>query len=137
MFNGLTVRNIIAANRVRRRLKAVDSQDTETENRRKSIFLLFIVSGAFILLWTTVAVIFVCTQVTVNFAGGDHSSPSYIGNEVGNLLMHISTCANMCIYGITPRKIRLEVKNELKYLPRIIVKLVTPALQLPRTGVGI
>ncbi|XP_055486395.1 probable G-protein coupled receptor 139, partial [Leucoraja erinacea] len=94
LFNGLTARNIIAANRVRRRLKAMGGKGTGAENRRKSIVLLFTVSGAFILLWTTVAVTFICTRVTVNFMGGDHSSPSYIANDVGVLLMHISSCAN-------------------------------------------
>ncbi|XP_032870101.1 probable G-protein coupled receptor 139 [Amblyraja radiata] len=135
-FNGLTVRNIIVANRVRRRLKAIDRKDTETENRRKSIVLLFTVSSAFILLWTTAAVTFLCTRVTVNFAGGDHTSPSYIANEVGILLMNFNSCVNTCIYGLTQRKFRLEVKNALTYLPRLIVQLVTPARQLPNTGVG-
>ncbi|XP_032871846.1 probable G-protein coupled receptor 139 [Amblyraja radiata] len=127
LFNGLTVRNIIAANRVRRRLKATDSgKDTEAENRRKSIVLLFTVSGAFILLWTTVTVSFICTRVTVNFAGGDHSSPFYIANEVGVLLTHVSSCANSCIYGMTQRKFRLEVKNAFTHLTSI-VQLMTPA----------
>lgn len=135
LFNGLTVRNIIAANRVRRRLKALDGKDTEAENRRKSIVLLLTVSGAFILLWTTVAVTFICTRVTVNFAGGDHTSPSYIANDVGVFLMHISSCANTCIYGMTQRKFRLKVKNGFTHLPSI-VQLMTQARQLPGTGVG-
>ncbi|XP_055521376.1 probable G-protein coupled receptor 139, partial [Leucoraja erinacea] len=112
LFNELTVRKIIAANRVRRRLKALDGKDTEAVNRRKSIVLLLTVSGAFILLWTAVAVTFICTRVTMNFAGGDHTSPSYIANDVGVLLMHISSCANTCIYGTTQRKFRLEAMTK-------------------------
>ncbi|XP_055486595.1 probable G-protein coupled receptor 139 [Leucoraja erinacea] len=132
LFNGLTVKNIIAANKVRRRLKALNGKDTEAENRRKSIVLLFTVSGAFILLWTTVAVNFICTRVAVNFLGGDHTSPSYIANDVGVLLMHVSSCANTCIYGMTQRKFRQEVKNAFTHLTSI-VQPMTPARQLPGT----
>ncbi|XP_032871852.1 probable G-protein coupled receptor 139 [Amblyraja radiata] len=122
LFNGLTVRNIVAASRVRRRLKALDGKDTETENRTKSIVLLFTVSGAYILLWTTATVTYISTRVTVNFVGGDQTSPSYIANDVGVLLMRISSCANTCIYGMTQSRFRQEVKNAVKYLTGVVSK---------------
>ncbi|XP_032903463.1 probable G-protein coupled receptor 139 [Amblyraja radiata] len=120
-FNGLTVRNMVAASRVRRRLKG---NDTEAENRRKSMVLLFTVSGVYILLWTTETVTFVCTRVTVSPADGNHTSPSYIANEVGVLLIYVNSCANTCIYGMTQKKFRQEVKNAISHVTRCLSHLL-------------
>ncbi|XP_051899691.1 probable G-protein coupled receptor 139 [Pristis pectinata] len=128
-LNGLTVRNIVAVSRVRRRLKGQSGKDSEMENRRKSIVLLFTVSGSYILLWTTETVAFICTRVTVNFVGGDHTSPSYIANEVGVLLMLLSSCVNTCIYGMTQSRFRQEVKNTLKFATPFTCKSMKLALQ--------
>ncbi|XP_042202497.1 probable G-protein coupled receptor 139, partial [Callorhinchus milii] len=49
-----TISHILAANRIRRNLlhqKSNSGNDAEMENRRKSIILLFAISGSFILLW--------------------------------------------------------------------------------------
>ncbi|XP_051899683.1 probable G-protein coupled receptor 139 [Pristis pectinata] len=121
-LNGLTVSNILAAGRVRRRLKGQDGKDSETENRRKSIILLFTVSGTAILLWTTGAVTFICTRVTINFGGGDLTSPSTVATEVGNFLIRVSSCANTCIYAMTQSKFRQELKTGLKNLTQFIIK---------------
>ena len=55
LFNVLTVRYILMASRARSRLRGRSSgenaSDPEIENRRKSIMLLFIISGNFIFLW--------------------------------------------------------------------------------------
>ncbi|XP_062905770.1 probable G-protein coupled receptor 139 [Mobula hypostoma] len=122
LLNGLTVKNIVAANRVRRHLKGLKVKDIEGGNRRKSVVLLFTVSGTYILLWTTETVTFICTRITVNFLGGDLTSPSYIANEVGVLLMLLNSCVNTCIYALTQRKFRQEVKNTLKHLAQFIYK---------------
>ncbi|XP_051899693.1 probable G-protein coupled receptor 139 [Pristis pectinata] len=122
VLNGLTVRNIVVASRVRRHLKGLEGKDSETENRRKSIVLLFTVSGTYILLWTTETVAFICTRITVNIVGEDYTSPSYIANDVGVLLMLLSSCANTCIYGMTQSRFREEVKNVLKHLGQFIFK---------------
>ncbi|XP_032871851.1 probable G-protein coupled receptor 139 [Amblyraja radiata] len=122
LLNGLTVNNIIAASRVRRRLKGHDGKDTESENRRKSIVLLFTVSGTSILLWTTGAVTFICTRITINFVGSDLTSPSNIANEVGVLLIRVSSCANTCIYAMTQSKFRQELKNGMKSLIHFFTK---------------
>ncbi|XP_072892027.1 probable G-protein coupled receptor 139 [Hemitrygon akajei] len=121
-LNGLTVRNIIASSRVRRRLKGQECKDSETDNRRRSIILLFTVSGTSILLWTTGAVTFICTRITINFVGNDLTSPSNIANEVGVLLIRVSSCTNTCIYAMTQRKFRQELMNGIKSLIRFIIK---------------
>ncbi|XP_051899684.1 probable G-protein coupled receptor 139 [Pristis pectinata] len=121
-LNGLTVRNILAASRVRRRLKGQDGKDSETENRSKSIVLLFTVSGTAILLWTTGAVTFICTRTTINFVGNELTSPPAIANEVGVLLIRVSSCANTCIYAMTQSKFRQELKNGIKSITRFIIK---------------
>ncbi|XP_067865231.1 probable G-protein coupled receptor 139 [Heterodontus francisci] len=58
LFNALTVRHIIAANRVRRGLRrnSEHHNDPEMKNRRKSMILLFTISANFILLWMTYVV---------------------------------------------------------------------------------
>ncbi|XP_051899690.1 probable G-protein coupled receptor 139 [Pristis pectinata] len=129
VLNGLTVRNIVAASRVRRHLKGEDGKDSEMENRRKSIVLLFTVSGTYILLWTRATVAFICTRVTVNFVGVDLTSPPYIANEVGFLLMLLSSCANTCIYGMTQSRFRQEVKDALQCATPFISKPMKLAQQ--------
>ncbi|XP_051899692.1 probable G-protein coupled receptor 139 [Pristis pectinata] len=129
ILNGLTVRNIVAASRVRRHLKGQGGKDSEVENRRKSIVLLFSVSGTYILLWTTSTVVFICTRVTVSFVDGDYTNPSSIAHEVGVLLMILSSCANTCIYGMTQSRFRQEVKNALKCSTAFISKPMKLALQ--------
>ncbi|XP_072892030.1 probable G-protein coupled receptor 139 [Hemitrygon akajei] len=121
LLNGLTVRNIVAANRARRRLKGQNVKDSESESRRKSIVLLFTVSASSILLWTTAIVSLICTRVTVNFVAEDLRSPAAIANEVGILLIRISAGANTCIYAMTQRKFRDELKNGINNLTRAII----------------
>ncbi|XP_055522202.1 probable G-protein coupled receptor 139 [Leucoraja erinacea] len=123
LLNGLTVRDIIAASRVRRRLKGLEGKDAEVENRRKSIVLLFTVSGTTILLWTTGGVTYICTRITFNFVGSDLTSPSNIANEVGVLLIRLSSCANTCIYAMTQSRFRQESKNGIESFIRFIIKL--------------
>uniref|UniRef100_UPI00398E3EF6 probable G-protein coupled receptor 139 isoform X2 n=1 Tax=Pristiophorus japonicus TaxID=55135 RepID=UPI00398E3EF6 len=62
LLNALTVGYNLAASRVRTRLMGskndVNHNDPEMENRRKSIILLFAISGNFILLWMTYVIYF-------------------------------------------------------------------------------
>ncbi|XP_067865079.1 probable G-protein coupled receptor 139 [Heterodontus francisci] len=133
LLNGLTVRHILAASRVRRGLKGLGSGqnqiDSEMENRQKSIILLFAVSSSYILLWMTQTVTFICTRITVNGLDQNHTSPKYIANEVGRLLMLMSSCVNTCIYGLTQSKFREEVKKAVKYLLTRVTKLMKLKLQ--------
>ncbi|XP_032872607.1 probable G-protein coupled receptor 139 [Amblyraja radiata] len=129
LLNGLTVRYIIAASRVRRRLKSLEAKDSEAENRSKSIVLLFTVSVTSILLWTTATVTLICNRVSVNHVSADLTNPSNIANEVGILLVLASCCANTFIYAMTQRKFRQEVKNGIKTLTLFIIKPIKLARQ--------
>ncbi|XP_067882305.1 probable G-protein coupled receptor 139 [Heterodontus francisci] len=125
LFNCLTIRCILVASSARRGLWGQNSEnqrDPEVENRRKSIILLFTVSGSFILLWLTAAVSFLTTRLTntVHY-GGDHGKPAYIATESGYLLMHFSSCTNACIYAATQTKFREDLKKVVKLPFRFIL----------------
>ncbi|XP_051865892.1 probable G-protein coupled receptor 139 [Pristis pectinata] len=118
LFNCLTVRRILVASKVRRELRGHSSQtqkDPEMEARRKSIILLFSVSGSFILLWLTVAVSFLTTRLagTAHY-DGNYTDPAYVATEAGYMLMYLSSCTNTCIYAATQTKFREELATVLK-----------------------
>ncbi|XP_072094339.1 probable G-protein coupled receptor 139 [Mobula birostris] len=119
LFNALTVSHIIAANRVRRGLRNSREKrnDPEVENRRKSIILLFALSANFILLWIPFIVYTMNWQVQ-NYSYKDKylNTPSYILQQFGFMLQFLSTCTNTCIYTLSQRKFREEVKGGLKRL---------------------
>ncbi|XP_067865236.1 probable G-protein coupled receptor 139 [Heterodontus francisci] len=114
LFNALTVRNIILANRVRRELRSnsENQNDPEVKNRRKSMILLFAISANFILLWMLYVVHSLIWPVA-NFFYVDkyYSNPIYIAQQVGFMLQLLSSCTNTCIYGLTQKKFREELKN--------------------------
>ncbi|XP_067837174.1 probable G-protein coupled receptor 139 [Heptranchias perlo] len=128
LFNSLTIRRIAMANRTRRRLRDHSSEnqnDPEIGNRRKSIILLFTISGSFRLLWLTTSVSFVTTRLTnTNYYRGDHTNPAYIATETGAMLKYLSCCPNTCIYAATQRKFREELKKLLKSPWTLILRLV-------------
>ncbi|XP_067833181.1 probable G-protein coupled receptor 139 [Heptranchias perlo] len=128
LFNSLTIRRIAMANRTRRRLRDHNSEnqsDPEIGNRRKSIILLFTISGSFILLWLTTSVSFVTTRLTnTNYYRGDRTNPAYIAAETGAMLKYLSCCPNTCIYAATQRKFREELKKLLKSPWTLILRLV-------------
>ncbi|XP_067837181.1 probable G-protein coupled receptor 139 [Heptranchias perlo] len=128
LFNCLTVRRIVVASRARRGIRGRSSEnqsDPEMENRRKSIVLLFTVSGCFILLWLTAAVSFLATKLTntVHYPG-DYETPAYISTETGYLLMYLSSCTNTCIYAATQTKFREELKKMMTFPWTFILRLV-------------
>ncbi|XP_078284464.1 putative G-protein coupled receptor 139 [Rhinoraja longicauda] len=119
LCNGLTIRHIIAANRARTRLrnKSENQKDLEVQNRRKSMILLFALSTNFILLWLPY-VIHSMTWQTVNVTNADKylNSPIYVLQQCGIMLQYLGTCTNTCIYGLTQRKFRRELKNGVTYV---------------------
>ncbi|XP_078287272.1 putative G-protein coupled receptor 139 [Rhinoraja longicauda] len=119
LCNGLTIRHIVAANKVRMGLRSnsENQKDSEVENRRKSMILLFALSTNFILLWLPY-VIHSMTWQTVNIAYEDKhlNNPTYIMQQCGFMLLFLSTCTNTCIYTLTQRKFREELKHGVKYL---------------------
>ncbi|XP_078284954.1 putative G-protein coupled receptor 139 [Rhinoraja longicauda] len=119
LFNGLTVRHVIAANRVRKGLRKSNEnqKDTEVENRRKSMILLFAISGNFILFWIPYVVHSLKWQAQNYFYTDRYlSSPAYILQQFGFMLQILSMCTNTCIYTLTQRKFREQLKNGVKYL---------------------
>uniref|UniRef100_UPI00398F45F3 prolactin-releasing peptide receptor-like n=1 Tax=Pristiophorus japonicus TaxID=55135 RepID=UPI00398F45F3 len=126
LCNGLTVRRILVASRARRGLRgqASESQsDPEMANRRKSIILLFTVSGSFILLWVTAAVSYLTSSLVV-YALSDYTSPAYIASVTGFMLMYLSSCTNTCIYAATQTKFREELVKMVKNPCTSILTLV-------------
>ncbi|XP_059814592.1 G-protein coupled receptor 182-like [Hypanus sabinus] len=118
LFNCVTVRRILLASKARRGLRGHSSQtqkDPEMESRRKSIILLFSVSGIFILLWLPVTVSFLTTQLTgTAHYDGDYTDSAYVATEAGYMLMYLSSCTNTCIYTATQAKFREDMRRVLK-----------------------
>uniref|UniRef100_UPI00398F222A probable G-protein coupled receptor 139 n=1 Tax=Pristiophorus japonicus TaxID=55135 RepID=UPI00398F222A len=128
LFNCLTVRRILVASRARRGLRGHSSEnqsDPEMENRRKSIILLFSVSGSFLVLWLTPFISFLTTRLTnTAHCQGDYTAPAYIATETGYMLMYLSSCTNTCMYAATQTKFREELKKVVKSPWTLILILV-------------
>uniref|UniRef100_UPI00398F651B probable G-protein coupled receptor 139 n=1 Tax=Pristiophorus japonicus TaxID=55135 RepID=UPI00398F651B len=128
LLNALTVRYILAASRARRRLRAHSNgesqSDPEMESRRKSIILLFTISGSFILLWMTYVVQFLHVRITNDYNFKSFSDPKFILQETGNMLQLLSSCTNTFIYAAIQSKFREELNNAAKYPLNLIVKLI-------------
>ncbi|XP_059499760.1 probable G-protein coupled receptor 139 [Stegostoma tigrinum] len=129
LLNVLTVRHILLASRVRRRLRAErngkNQGDSEMESRRKSIVLLFAISGSFLLLWLTYVVNFLFVQISgSNYSiGSNANDPKFILQECGYMLQLLSSCTNTCIYAGTQTKFRRELKDAFKLFFNLIAKL--------------
>ncbi|XP_067870213.1 probable G-protein coupled receptor 139 [Heterodontus francisci] len=127
LLNALTVKHILAASRVRRRLHACGNgekhSDTEMENRRKSIVLLFTISGSFILLWMAYVVQFFYDRFTNDYKIKSFSDPKFILQESANMLQLLSCCTNTVIYAVTQSKFREQLKNMLQHPMNLISNL--------------
>ncbi|XP_078287817.1 uncharacterized protein LOC144612130 [Rhinoraja longicauda] len=123
LVNSLTARYILVSGRVRRLLRGRNSgengKDPEMENRRKSIVLLFSISGSSIALWSTVVVY----AVSERALGAEYFADSDLPT-ISLMLQVLSTCTNTCIYVLTQRNFREELKNVVKYPVNFIVKLI-------------
>ncbi|XP_038668970.1 probable G-protein coupled receptor 139 [Scyliorhinus canicula] len=129
LFNALTVRHIVLANRARRGLRASSQEekreDTEMANRRKSIILLFVVSGSFILLWMTKISVFLLMEISNQHFYPSYNHPIIIADVTGSMLFYLSSCTNTTIYALTQRKVREELKRAVKYPLILIMELVS------------
>ncbi|XP_067865411.1 probable G-protein coupled receptor 139, partial [Heterodontus francisci] len=107
LLNVLTVRHILVASRVRKGLrgqsKGENHSDPEMESRRKSVILLFTISGNFIFLW----LVYVLYYLNITYHFDDDSS--YLFGEVGFMLQNLSCCTNTFIYVVTQSKFREQV----------------------------
>ncbi|XP_059810807.1 probable G-protein coupled receptor 139 [Hypanus sabinus] len=119
LFNTLTVSHIVASNRVRRGLRSGsrDKKDPEVENRRKSVILLFALSANFIVLWIPL-IVYTTNWQAQNYFYTDRylSTPTYILQQCAFMLQFLCTCTNTCIYTLSQRKFREQLKNGIKDL---------------------
>ncbi|XP_067877764.1 probable G-protein coupled receptor 139 [Heterodontus francisci] len=127
LLNTLTVRHIFLASRVRKGLrgqsKGGNSSDPEMESRRKSVILLFTISGSFILLWLTYFIYFsICNIAGKNLE--DDTDHSYIFGQIGFMLQVLSCCINTFIYVTTQSKFREQIKCMVKYPVISIIQLI-------------
>ncbi|XP_067864718.1 probable G-protein coupled receptor 139 [Heterodontus francisci] len=129
LLNVLTVRRILAASGARSRLHSCSNggnrSDSEMENRRKSIILLFSISGSFVLLWVTQVVLIMYQRIT-NIRTIILPDAVFIAQSTSGMLQLLNSCTNTCIYVFTQRKFREELKNAIKYPLDLIVKIIKP-----------
>ncbi|XP_067907402.1 probable G-protein coupled receptor 139 [Heterodontus francisci] len=127
LLNALTVRCILVASRVRKTLRGNTSSennpDLEMDNRRKSIILLFSISGNFLFLWLTYTIHYLYYRITNTYSYTGYNDPVYILQETGFMLLLLSCCTNTIIYAVTQAKFRKELKKIVKYPVNQIVKL--------------
>ncbi|XP_078388904.1 putative G-protein coupled receptor 139 [Cetorhinus maximus] len=118
MLNLLTVRRILVTSKGRKGLRGHSNgekqKDTEMETRRKSIILLFSISGSFILLWVTQVVFYIYRRIA-NTYSYSVTEPLYFTQSAAIMLQLLSTCTNTCIYVLTQAKFRGELKKAVKY----------------------
>ncbi|XP_060693507.1 probable G-protein coupled receptor 139 [Hemiscyllium ocellatum] len=116
LMNTLTVRHIVKASKARRRLQEDNNRlafnDPEMDRRRKSIILLFTISGSFIALWATYITLFLYQRISFIHNADPISSTA---GTIGYVLLFLNTCANTCIYTVTQRKFREQLKIILAY----------------------
>ncbi|XP_042201289.1 probable G-protein coupled receptor 139 [Callorhinchus milii] len=115
LFNALTIRHILVSSKGRVRLQAGNiggkRKDSEMESRKKSIILLFAVSGSFILLWMTYVVNGIYGRISKNYYYSGFNDPLFVRQEVGIMLQLFSCGTNTCIYAVSQRKFREELRN--------------------------
>ncbi|XP_059805689.1 probable G-protein coupled receptor 139 [Hypanus sabinus] len=115
LLNALTIRHVLVASRVRKRLRSHSngdsSNDPEMENRRKSIILLLVVSGNFIVLW----MLFVVHTVWMRLFYFSSAYPPFTIWELGYMLQLLSCCTNTALYALTQRKFREQMRELVKF----------------------
>ncbi|XP_067865429.1 probable G-protein coupled receptor 139 [Heterodontus francisci] len=129
LLNALTIRHIVMANKVRSGLRGnnnIDSgTDPEMENRRKSIILLLVISGTFILLWMVIFICFICVHFTdARFLEANYNDTFTIAEQSGYMLRCLSSCTNTFIYVVSQSKFREELKNVIKRPLHLIGNLI-------------
>ncbi|XP_072094697.1 probable G-protein coupled receptor 139 [Mobula birostris] len=129
LLNALTARHILVASRVRKGLKGQSKgenrSDPEMESRRRSVVLLFTLSGSFILLWMTPVVNIIYYQVSGK--GFDFNDSEWIFHYVGFLLRNFSCCTNTFIYVVTQSKFREQLISAVKYPVTSVLQFMNKA----------
>ncbi|XP_067865177.1 probable G-protein coupled receptor 139 [Heterodontus francisci] len=135
LFNTLTIRHIVLANRVRSGLrgnnKVVKHTDPEMENRRKSIILLLVISGSFILLWAVFLIYMIYVQFTdIQLLEASYNDSFTIAEQCGYMLRCLSSCTNTFIYAVSQSKFRKELKMIIKH-PIVLINNLIKKKRLP------
>ncbi|XP_072410451.1 probable G-protein coupled receptor 139 [Chiloscyllium punctatum] len=128
LLNILTVRRIVVTSRVRHGFQGCsigeNHKDREMEKRRRSIVLLFSISGTFIILLVARLVYNIYLRIANIAFYTSRSDPRYITERATVMLQLLSTCTNTFIYTVTQQEFRNELKNGIKYPFNHIVKLI-------------
>ncbi|XP_048382065.1 C-C chemokine receptor type 6-like [Stegostoma tigrinum] len=118
LCNALIIKRIVLANRARNGLRSCkigNESDSEMENRRKSIILLFSITVSFLLLCLPYAVALGVTKLASTiYVRGKFTDPELIAMESADILWYFSCLLNPCIYAATQSKFRAELKNMAK-----------------------
>uniref|UniRef100_UPI00398F3616 probable G-protein coupled receptor 139 n=1 Tax=Pristiophorus japonicus TaxID=55135 RepID=UPI00398F3616 len=127
LLNALTVRHIVLANQTRRALQGKrndqNSNDPEVQSRRKSIILLFSISGTFIVLWMPFVVFFLISRITDrHYDPEEYTDPLLIAEYTGDMFQLLSSCTNTCIYALAQTKFREQFRNAITYPFFAIIK---------------
>ncbi|XP_078092168.1 putative G-protein coupled receptor 139 [Mustelus asterias] len=122
-LNALTVKHILVASRARKLLKVQrkgqENSDPEMVSRRKSMVLLFTISGSFILLW--LLYVFYLLDVADSLLDGNAFD---IFEQVAYMLRNLNCCTNTFIYLATQSVFRAQFKRILKYPVTQIIQLL-------------
>ncbi|XP_060701671.1 thyrotropin-releasing hormone receptor-like [Hemiscyllium ocellatum] len=126
--NVLTVRSILVANGARTRLQnrniGKNQSDAELEKRKKSIVLLFAISGSFFLFNALylITIMYVRIGNLTYASGSDFNNLPFVLNESAIMLQFLSTCINPFIYAGTQNKFRAELNNLVQHPWRLLLK---------------
>ncbi|XP_059497996.1 probable G-protein coupled receptor 139 [Stegostoma tigrinum] len=118
LLNVMTVRQILMTSKVRKRLRAhknlENAEDSELDNRRKSIILLLLISVNFILLWAVLITFSMWRRVC--FLLNLIVTHEYFIQDLGFMLQLLSCCTNTYIYAVTQTKFREALRKLLSHL---------------------
>ncbi|XP_048379894.1 probable G-protein coupled receptor 139 [Stegostoma tigrinum] len=117
LLNAFTAKHVFMNTNVRKRLRTQsivrNVRDAEMENRRRSIILLFLISANFILLWSILVISTLWMRMTLL---GYAVWIDRFWRDIGFMLQLLSCCTNTCIYVVTQKMFRNQLKNVLRCL---------------------
>ncbi|XP_048379865.1 probable G-protein coupled receptor 139 [Stegostoma tigrinum] len=117
LLNAFTGKHVLMNTNVRKRLwtrsMVANIKDAEVENRRRSIILLFLISANLILLWSPLLISTFWTRMKLL---GYAVWLDQFWRDIGFMLQLLSCCTNTCIYVVTQKLFRKQLKNVLLYL---------------------
>ncbi|XP_062890873.1 probable G-protein coupled receptor 139 [Mobula hypostoma] len=116
LLNVFTTRHVLVISRARRRLRSSSTgdniRDPEMESRRKSLVLLLVISGNFILFWGVYMIYNIWGRMYD--LGHQSSFPPSSLQELGFMLQLCSCCTNTTLYAVTQTKFREQLKKTVK-----------------------